>query len=399
MNPASNPTKLPTSFFVFLFGVFIYRTGWFMTLPFMAIYLSRDLGADPISIGVILGAGPLLACFTGLLAGSLSDRFGAKTVMLIGVFCSLIIFILFCLTRNLVMYGVLNLFLGIARSSIDTASQAYVAYLLPAEQRAKGLNMRYITLNLSAVFGPLIGAKVILMSAHILFLATAAVYLLTFLTLMWALKQFVNTKQMSYWEELRISVGTLLRDKAAVYLFLVAFFVCFTFAQIDTTLPQIMALRPIAHYIHVYSWLLVINALMIVFLQLPLGQLLSKYSPIKFAYLAVAFYIVAFVSFAFANHISIFVIAMVLFTLGEIISAALYNFIVDRIAPPTMKGLYFGIISFAMVGFSFGTLIGGVLLKYFGGVVLFNCVAIFAASCFIFYTLCRKHSHAVDKAW
>lgn len=394
INPFTSSTKiLQSDFAIFLLGIFIYRAGWFMTLPFMAIFLSRTLGASPVAIGMVLGIGPLIACFTGFLAGSLVDRLGAKRIILISAFSSTLIFFLFCTSRNLVLYGVLNLFLAVFRSTLETACQTYVTHLLPEEQRSKGLSLRYMVINLSAGVGPLIGAKLILLSAQTLFIATGLIYLTTFIGFCLVLKSCgAQTSHKSYWSGLRASTLVLLRDKIAICIFMIEFFISATFAQVEITLPQILATRAIPHYVHVYSWQLVINALMIVVLQLPLDRIINKYSLIKTACISATLFFTAFVCFAFAKQTHTFTIATVLFTLAEMTGVTLCNIIIAKIAPPDMKGVYFGMLTLSMIGFSLSSLIGGVVLKYFGGVVLFNSVAVLSIICFAFLLILPRNT-------
>ena len=55
------------------------------TLVVGPFYLSRGLGLDPVLVGMVLSAGPLVAAMTGMPAGHIADRFGTERVTIVGL--------------------------------------------------------------------------------------------------------------------------------------------------------------------------------------------------------------------------------------------------------------------------------------------------------------------------
>jgi EmrB/QacA subfamily drug resistance transporter len=55
------------------------------TLVVGPFYLARGLGLEPLDIGLVLSAGPLVAALTGLPAGRITDRFGARRATIVGL--------------------------------------------------------------------------------------------------------------------------------------------------------------------------------------------------------------------------------------------------------------------------------------------------------------------------
>jgi EmrB/QacA subfamily drug resistance transporter len=55
------------------------------TLVVGPFYLSRALGLEPMSVGLVLSVGPLVAALTGMPAGRLADRFGAHRTTIAGL--------------------------------------------------------------------------------------------------------------------------------------------------------------------------------------------------------------------------------------------------------------------------------------------------------------------------
>jgi len=63
----------------------IVATVMMATLVVAPFYLSRGLGLDAAMVGLVLSTGPLVSTLSALLAGRLSDRFGANRMMVAGL--------------------------------------------------------------------------------------------------------------------------------------------------------------------------------------------------------------------------------------------------------------------------------------------------------------------------
>jgi EmrB/QacA subfamily drug resistance transporter len=55
------------------------------TLVVGPFYLSRALGLDAALVGIVLSAGPIVAAMTGVPAGRIADRFGARRMTIVGL--------------------------------------------------------------------------------------------------------------------------------------------------------------------------------------------------------------------------------------------------------------------------------------------------------------------------
>ncbi len=128
-------------------GTVFARAASFMSLPFLAIYLSQTTGMSSILIGLIVGLGPLAGTFGGFIGGYLSDRFGRQVVMLSTLFVWAGVFLGFALAEEVVVFMVLNLLNGLCRSFFEATSQALMADLTPPEKRMRVFSIRYLAIN------------------------------------------------------------------------------------------------------------------------------------------------------------------------------------------------------------------------------------------------------------
>ncbi|MER9742927.1 MFS transporter [Mesorhizobium sp. M0187] len=64
----------------------VVATVMMATLVVAPFYLSRGLGLNAAMVGVVLSTGPLVSALSALVAGRLTDRFGAHRMMVVGLF-------------------------------------------------------------------------------------------------------------------------------------------------------------------------------------------------------------------------------------------------------------------------------------------------------------------------
>lgn len=369
-----------------------------MTLPFIAIFLTEQ-GIGPVEIGLVIGVGPLLSSMTGVLGGSLTDKLGHRFVMLIALLFSAITFLFFIPFHGPLGLAVLNTSLGIFRSFFDTASKSYLVDLVPLVKRPQAFSIRYVAVNIGGAIGPFLGAEFVTGSIDTLFALTAMAYFITLIAYYFVIENFpISQSQVAgYLKTTLTSFKTVLRDKALIYITLAGLIVFFAFSQLDSTLPQVMSKR-VADYIHVFSHLIALNAILIIVLQTPFDFMIHHFSLKKLAIGAVILFAISFVLFAFAHSAIEFYIAITIMSLGEIANVSLNNIISDRIAPATMKGAYFGAASFSLLGLSIGPFFGGLVLKFFGSILLFIFIASMLILCGYFYYRCYQHSYKTG-AW
>lgn len=103
-----------------------------------------------------------------------------------------------------------------------------------------------------------------------------------------------------------------------------------------------------------------------------------KKTPLTAIVVGNVLYALGDIGFAYANSWLVFIIGMVLFTFGEILTFTASDVLIDRMAPEAMRGSYYGAKSFSNIGQFIGPWMGGLLLGLYGGTTLFLTVAAFS---------------------
>jgi MFS family permease len=161
---APTPQSKGSLFIIFL-TVFIDLLGFGIVLPLLPIY-AKELNVD--AGGWMLGA--LMASFSAMqfvfapIWGRLSDSYGRRPILLIGLTGSVIFYSMFGLasfTHSLTLMFVSRIGAGISGATISTA-QAYIADSTTKENRTRGMALIGAAFGLGFTFGPLLAATALL---------------------------------------------------------------------------------------------------------------------------------------------------------------------------------------------------------------------------------------------
>lgn len=159
------------SLLVIFLTVFIDLLGFGIVLPLLPIYgeqFAAQHGLTTAQAGWIVGL--LMGSFSAMqflflpIWGRLSDLYGRRPILLIGLAGSAVFYTLFgfaTVWRSLAWLFVARLGAGIAGATISTA-QAYIADTTTAAQRTRGMALIGAAFALGFTLGPLIGAAAVL---------------------------------------------------------------------------------------------------------------------------------------------------------------------------------------------------------------------------------------------
>jgi MFS family permease len=98
-----------------------------------------------------------------------------------------------------------------------------------------------------------------------------------------------------------------------------------------------------------FGYILSLNAIMVVVLQISFSRLIAKWKPMVAIALGNVLYVIGFTMFGFVDTYAMFLVAMVIITIGEMIYAPMEQAIVADFAPEHMRGRYMAIRSFAWI--------------------------------------------------
>ena len=379
-----------------LIGTVFARGASFMAVPFLALYLSNTHGIHPILIGITIGLSPLTGTLGGFIGGYFSDRYGRKKVMLWTIFVWGLVYFGFSQASHIGTFMVLNALNGLCRSFFEPSSQALMADLTSVDKRKRVFSLRYTAINIGASLGPLLGVYVAQFSTSLPFLLTSMMYLLYGGTLFIMLNRYSIRNDLPV-HQLPIldSLIVIWRDKTLLVFIIGGILVNIGYSQIDSNLPQYIQ-NSFSDGIALFAKLIALNAILVIILQVPLSLVSEKWPVLRVMILGSILFAIGFASFGYVTTTIGLMMAMAIVTIGEIFIFPSTSVFIDQIAPDNRKGTYFGAGQFRSVGNFTGPVLGGWLLKDFGGTLLFSVIGIIILCSIIFYSLGYRNIQKKD---
>lgn len=347
-----------------LIGMVFSRTASFMTLPFLAIYMQNELHAAPVMIGVAVGISPLMSTFGGFFGGYLTDRFGRKKILLVSMIGWCLAFYGFAIAHAAWTFIVLNALNGLSRAFFEPSSQAFMIDHTPQEKRRRLFSIRYTMINLSAVVGPLLGVMIANTSSMQLpFIITGSLYIFCFMFFYIVLKKAPETHEQKQCESVMQLLKVLAKDHVLLWMIIGSVCTNFIYAQTDSTLSQILNMT-IDDGVKLFSVLIATNAGTVLLLQLPCSIFTEKISVKTTLMIGSFLTFLGMIAFYIADNWPLYILAMVIISLGEIFIAPIVGVIIEMIAPSHQKATYLGVMQFQSLGGFFGPIIGGWLIVH-----------------------------------
>ncbi|MFN2282567.1 MAG: MFS transporter, partial [Anaerolineales bacterium] len=154
----------------------------------------------------------------------------------------------------------------------------------------------------------------------------------------------------------------VLKDRPYMVYILASIFMVLAYMQMNTTLP--VFLRDV-HGLpdSGYGLLLSLNASMVVLLQFAITRRIRHFAPMKIMVVGTLIYGLGFALYGFVSVYWLFILAMVIITLGEMLTAPTGQAVVANIAPIDMRGRYMAVFGFSWtIPNAVGPLMAGVVM-------------------------------------
>ncbi|MEC0124928.1 MDR family MFS transporter [Paenibacillus pabuli] len=353
-----------------IIGTMFGRLVTSMSIPFLSIYLTQVLGATPTQTGVTVAVSSLAGVMISFYGGYISDRIGRKIVMMVSVFGWASVFFIFSAAEHLWVFFVANTLNGLCRAVFEPTSRALLSDITPPQNKLLVFNLRYAAVNLGVVFGPIIGLQLGSAQSTFPFMISGMVYivygLVLFLQFQLQRASLPVHVQVTA-PRLRDALATTGRDRVFLPVLIGTTFCVLGYGHFSSTLAQYVAQNPLfEHGSQVFSYMLSLNALTVLVIQFPIVRVASKFPPVVPLILGNLLVATSLFLFGIATSVTVLMISVILFTIGEVLMFTMMDMLIDRIAKPEWKGTYFGTIGFNNLGSVMAPILGGLLLTQFG---------------------------------
>jgi len=342
--------EYPRTFWTLVVVTFIDHIGGFLLFPFFALYITKKFDVGMTEVGILFALFAASGLFGSFVGGALTDRLGRRNMIIFSLLTSAFGTLAMGFIDRLEFFYLIAVISGLFSSTGDPAYNAIVGDLLPERQRAQGFSILRVAFNVSAAIGPAIGGLLAARSYMALFVTDAVissiVAVIVYLTIPETKPEAKPGTEGETFKQSFKGYFLVLRNTAFVFFILASTLAWTIYMNFNSTLG--VYLRDV-HAIPEsgYGALISLNALMVVFMQFWITRKLEKYPPMLMMAVGTLTFAFGFFMYGLFDSYIWFIIAMVLITIGEMITVPISNAEVINFAPEDMRGRYSAVYGLA----------------------------------------------------
>jgi MFS family permease len=390
--------EFPRKFWLVVGVSFIDHVGGTMLWPFFSLYITQKFEVGMTEAGIVLGLFSIAGLFGQMTGGALTDKFGRRKLIIFGLVFSALSTLTLGFINQFSVLIPLAVVIGLLSDIAGPAHTAMIGDILPEQQRQEGFGIMRVVGNLAWIIGPTIGGFIAGRSYLMLFIIDAVIscvvaFLFYLLIAETKPEAHPGTKPESIFETFK-GYGSVLKDYAFMAFLFASMLMGFVYQQMYNSLSVYLrdnhGIEPGG-----YGFLLTSSAIVVILFQFSMTRLIKNKAPFKMMALGTIFYMIGFTMFGVVNVYWLFVAAVVVITIGEMIIVPTSQTLAMGFAPEEKRGRYMGMFGVtwsipATIGPGAAGLIldnlNPNLLWYFGGLL---CLV----SALAFYGLHLKLGH------
>ncbi|MCD6355901.1 MAG: MFS transporter [Anaerolineaceae bacterium] len=358
-------------FWLLMLTSFIDMLGGSLIFPFFSLFLTKKFNVGMTEVGTMFLVWALTSGLIGnTIGGVLADWFGRKANIIFGLIASAVSALMMVIINDLVLFYVIIGVIGIFEDIAGPARQAMIADLVPEELRGDAFGIYRIVFNLAATIAPAIGGFMATRSFEMLFYADGIISIsLAFFVLVFLPetkpKMLEGSKKEQTLGQTFKGYGAILRDKIFIIFIIISGLSTLMYFNMNSSMSVYLVnhrgITPAQ-----FGYILTLNAGMVVVFQVFFTRATAKWKPM----LAIAFgnllYVIGFTMYGIFDTYAMFLIAMIIITIGEMIYAPKEQMIVANIAPAHMRGRYMAVRNYSwIIPIAVGPLAAGVIMDNF----------------------------------
>jgi len=365
-----------------------------LTLPYLVVYLADNFQLSVSHIGLLIGGALIVASLLSLYGGHLVDTLPNHTLISASTLLFALAFAAAIASRSALAFFLCLVLINLTLAVVDIAAKAGFCALLAVEQRAEVFAMKYTLSNVGYALGPLLGVAMLELNDHLPFIASALIGL---------------GMCMAYWRlgDRRLQASLQAQPGAGFAQVALGLagdrrLVCFTlggvlsavvFGQFTAYLSQYLVVTTSAsEAARLVGYLVTTNAVTVIALQYLIGRRISRQRLMPWLLAGMALFIAGLLGFALAGSVLAWCLAMLVFTLGEIIVIPAEYMFIDLIAPEHLRGVYYGAQNLSNLGAALGPVMVGFALTQWWPGAIFYLLVVSVILAGVFYWLgTRKH--------
>jgi MFS family permease len=384
--------EFPKKFWIVVGVHFVDKIGGTLVFPFFALYITRKFNVGMTEAGILLGLLALAGIFGSVIGGALTDRLGRRKLILFGLIFSALSSLALGSVNEFAWLFPLAAIVGLFSDVGGPAHGAMIADILPRDQRQEGFGILRVVGNMAWLVGPTVGGFVARTSFFALFVIDAVISCVVALLFYILMPETKPAHQEAEPHERLVDTfrnyGVVLRDKAYVAFLLAAVVMGMVYVQMYNSLSVYLrdqhGVQPQG-----YGFLLTASAITVIAFQFWVMRAIKTRPQFLMMALGTIFYLIGFGLFGLVTAYSLFVAAVVIITIGEMIVIPTGQALAAGFARIDMRGRYMAAYGLSMsVPAAVGPTAAGVVIDNYNPNLLWYLGALLCAgSSSAFYVL------------
>lgn len=338
--------EFPRTFWVVVGTHFIDVIGNTILNPFFALYVTQKFHVGMTQAGLILATNSIAGLVGSTIGGALADRFGRRGIILFGLVVSALSGLTLGFVTQYYLFYAASVFVGLMGSAAFPAHQAMMADILPPEKRSEGFGISRVVNNFAWIIGPSIGGFLASYNYLYLFLADAIISITVALLVFRLIPETKpQPKEKTDHESLMQTIGgyrVALFDRPFLAFIVASILMIIVYQQMYSSLS--VFLRDVHHIDpQFYGLIMSSSAITVVIFQFTVTRIIKKYPPFLMMLTATFFYMIGFGMYGFVATIPLFIVAMVIITIGEMVGMPTSNVLAASFAPEEMRARYMAV--------------------------------------------------------
>ncbi|AYM02015.1 MDR family MFS transporter [Levilactobacillus yiduensis] len=326
--------------------------------PLTTVYMHNQLHQTLTLAGIALLGMSLCMILGNWLGGWLFDNWSPFYSGIVGTLCSFVPMTTLIFFHGWPIFGVMLLLIGLGDGIVMTVVNSFAATVKTVQSR-KVFNYLYIGMNLGVVVGTLMVGVLMKHGVTLVFSVAAVSYLALLLIFFFDFRAKIEKKTYTH------AKGPVkpARLKLIWLISALVFALYMSYSLWESVISVHMTNLGISF--EKYSLLWTLNGLMIVFGQPIVNRIGSDFKLSSQIWVGTLVFILSFLLLVFAKSYVMFVVTMVILTLGEMTGFPGIPAWIDGLAGDNDKGKFQGIYNMAIsFGRAVGPLYGGLIIEY-----------------------------------
>ncbi len=375
--------EFPPRFWIIVLTFFIDSIGGTLLFPFFSLYITGKFNVGMTQAGMVLAMFSIFGIVGNMIGGALTDRFGRRKLILFGLVFSALSTLTLGLVNSLAVLFPLAAFIGLLSDVSGPAHQAMMADILNEKQRQEGFGLMRVVRNLAWIIGPTIGGFLANRSFMLLFIIDAIVsciVALIFYNFMPETRPERSHEENKPHESVLQTLagyGIVLKDFAFMAFVVAAILMGAVYQQMYNSLSVFLrdnhSIDPQG-----YGFLMTTSAITVILFQFSVSRNIKHRPPFLIMAFGTLFYMFGFSMFGFVSIYWMFMSAIVVITIGEMLIMPTSQTLAANFAPVEMRGRYMAIFGLTwLLPSTFAPMLAGLILDnlnpnllwYIGGIL------------------------------